>query len=114
MPLSLVAGTWHIFLDLLLENPGLLRDNEEFSWLYWQGVILLYLFLLLAGGSQGILHGIGMGLAFCEVCCLKAACCGGGMQTTQIHGLVPELLGLEGRPGAVLWCQQQGGGGFVI
>lgn len=57
---------------------------------------------------------IGMGLALCLEVCLKVAFCGGGIQTTQIHGLVPELLGLEGRPGAVLWCQQQGGGGFVI
>lgn len=59
VPLCLVAGTWHIFLDLLLESPGLLRDNEEFPWLCWYGVILLYLFLMLAGGSQGIIHGVG-------------------------------------------------------
>lgn len=61
VPLCLVTGTWYIFLDLLLENPGLLRDNEEFYWLCWYGVILLYLFLMLAGGShgsQGILHGV--------------------------------------------------------
>lgn len=75
-------GPWGIFLALLVWNYFALPVPDVGRWWPWEP----------GHPPWGWRGWIGMGLALClEVCCLKVAFCGGGIQTAQIHGLVPGL-----------------------